>query len=119
MPKGRFALNELELRVAKGRSRILSGANIRVKIVHEFGCGVVVHFPQCSDDLMRTCMEERPGQTDETLPRICARACAMAARDRYQSSMQLLLDDVAGVELVGVAVACKDNRRFERAQPRR
>ena len=56
-----------------------------VEIVHEFRRGVVVHFPQCGDDLVRAGVEECPGESDQSLTRVRARARAVATGDGHEA----------------------------------
>src|SRR5882724_6200704 len=110
------ATDQLELGITKRRGRIVAGTDAGIKVVHQPRRSVVVHFPKGCDHLTRASVKKGPGQSDEPLAGVGTRAGTVTARDRDEPRPQMVLEDVTGVELVGIALSGEHDRGVERPQ---
>src|SRR5713101_5667015 len=103
-------VEEGELGVAEGCGGVFALEQLAIKRIHQRWRGSFTDFPESSDDVVGASTEEGPGEAYQTLARIGAGARAIAGGDGHQIGVQAVLNDIPGIELVGVTLFAEDHR---------
>ena len=110
-------MDQGELGVAESGCRVLTSAEVFVEFVHQLRGGRIAYFPQAADDMVSAGAEECPGEADEPFTGVCFDTATVARGDGDEIGGERTLQDVASVELEGIAFRGKDDGGFEGLKP--
>ena len=107
-------MEEPEFGVAQGGGGVFALEQLAIKRIHQRWRGSFTDFPESSDDVVGAGTEEGPREAYQALAGIGAGARAIAGGDGHQIGVQAVLNDIPGIELVGVTLFAEDHRRLQR-----
>ena len=109
-------VNELEFCVAQSDYGVVTIIQTFVKLIHQLRRRSIADFPQAADYVMGASAQESPSESDEAFSRVHFHTGAVASGNGYEIGGERAPNNVARVELEGIAVGRKNDGGFERLE---